>query len=298
MDKPRSSPAAPILETRRRVMRIVSESERRLTPIDVEKTLRARFKTDKTICRAALKSLLEDNEIVYAYLFGASFIQKSMNRPVRVSTRVVLTPPGMACRASAGEAVVSLNPGASFGSGDHPSTRLAVRGVDRALGARDPGVKSGCALSLDIGTGSGVLAIVAASLGPGRAIGIDRDPNALWEARQNVRANRLEHRIEISDRGVETIGQKFSLIMANLRTPTLGRLVALMHALLAPDGCIVVSGVRVDETRDLARSFNRAGLGCTWKETEKGWAGLAFERGRPVLTTPAMDGERQGDHRR
>ena len=282
MDKPPISLAAYIREARRQVMRGVSEAEKKLTPREIEKTMRARFGTDKRMFRAALKSLLEDNEIVYSYTFGNSFIEKSMNKPVRISNRIVLKPPDMSYRPSSNEAVIDLRPGASFGSGDHPTTRLAVRGIDHVLADNEHARKNGRTRSLDIGTGSGILAIVAVSLGIERAVGIDMDPCALAEARQNVRMNRLERRIEISDQGVEKIDEKFSLITANLRAPTIKRLCSRLNELLEPDGCIVVSGVRTGEIRDLSAVFNRNGLQCAWKDIEKSWAGLAFDRNKPA----------------
>ena len=263
---------------RKKVFETVSESKRRLTPGELEKRLSQWLTTDKKAFKTAIRNLVEDRELVYTYNFGCSFLEKSFNKPTRISKRIVLKPPGALYRPLSDEVAIELQHGASFGSGEHPSTRLAVRGIEQALSIKEFNRERGNIHALDIGTGSGVLAIVAVMLGAKRAVGIDVDPCARAEAKENVKLNNLENRIEIQDRRVEKIYQKFSLITANLRFPTLKRLCSHITEVTEKGGSVIISGIKTGEVSDLLNIFTQKHFRCVWKEFEKDWAGLVFVR--------------------
>jgi ribosomal protein L11 methyltransferase len=130
--------------------------------------------------------------------------------------------------------------------------------------------------ALDIGTGSGVLAVAAVLFGIGRAVGIDIDPCARTEAEKNVKLNCLEHRITILDAAIEDIQEPYALITANLRYPSLKRLCSHIAGILQKKGAAVVSGIATHEVEDLLDAFNRNGCRCTWQADEKGWAALVL----------------------
>jgi len=263
---------------REKVFEIVSESKRRLTPGELEKRLPQRLTTDKKALKTAIRNLVEDRELVYTYNFGCSFLEKSFNKPTRISKRIVLKPPGAFYRPASDEVAIELQHGASFGSGEHPSTRLAVRGIEQALSKKEFFRERRDICALDIGTGSGVLAIVAVTLGAKRAVGIDIDPCARAEAKENVKLNNLENRIEIHGRNIEKIDQKFPLITANLRYPTLKRLCSHITEITEKGGSVIISGIKTSEVSDLLNIFTQEYFRCVWKEFEKGWAGLVFVR--------------------
>ena len=263
---------------RKKVFETVSESKRRLTLGELEKRLSHRLTTDKKAFKTAIRNLVEDRELVYTYNFGCSFLEKSFNKPTRISKRIVLKPPGALYRPLSDDVAIELQHGASFGSGEHPSTRLAVRGIEQALSKKEFFREKRNIHALDIGTGSGVLAIVAVMLGAKRAVGIDIDPCARAEAKENVKLNNLENRIEIQDRKVEKIYQKFPLITANLRYPTLKRLCSHITEVTEKGGSVIISGIKTGEVSDLLNIFTQKHFRCVWKELEKGWAGLVFVR--------------------
>jgi ribosomal protein L11 methyltransferase len=265
-----------MLEIRKEVLETVEGSWRRLTPADLEKTLLNTHEIDKQALKVAMKDLVADGELAYTYQFGCSFLEKSFNKPTRISKQIVLKPPGVFYKSKSDDVVVELRQGASFGSGEHPTTRLSIRGIETALSKMEISRGNSDTRALDIGTGSGVLAIVAVALGAGEAMGIDIDPCAIAEAKENVKINNFENRIEICDRNVENINQKFSLITANLRYPTLKRLCSVMAERLAEGGSAVVSGVKADEVSDLLNVFARHNFRCIWEALEKDWAGLVF----------------------
>jgi ribosomal protein L11 methyltransferase len=263
---------------RREVLSCVNASNKKLTPRELEKTLSGRFSMDPKDFKTVIRNLVSDRELIYTYHFGCSFLEKSYEKPTRVSKRVVLKPPDMVYEPLFSDIVIDILKGASFGFGNHPTTRLAIQGIEAALYNKHGDINVGDGNALDIGTGSGVLAIAAVLIGIKRAAGIDIDPCARAEAQKNIKLNGLEHRIKILDTRVEDIKETYSLITANLRYPTLKRLCPHMAGITQKKGAVVVSGIKSDEVEDLLEGFTRNGFQCTWKAVEKGWAGMVLSR--------------------
>lgn len=150
-----------------------------------------------------------------------------------VPTRGGVAPPG--------RTPIRLDPGSAFGSGRHASTRLAIALLEEALAAR-PG-----ASVLDVGTGSGILAIAAHLLGARPVLAIDSDPEAVEEAWANARRNGCRDRFEASDLPLERIAARYDVVVANLDAPTLVRIGSELAARVAPGGELIVAGVREGE---------------------------------------------------
>jgi ribosomal protein L11 methyltransferase len=251
---------------------------RRQTPADILRALSHPPVFPKTSVQDAIRELVAAGVLAYTAEHGRTFLEPSFDRPMRVSARIVLSPPDREVPPGPGDIVVRLRPGAAFGVGRHPTTRLALRGIEFALG-RD-GAARGRAGSrvLDIGTGSGVLAIAAVKLGIENGVGLDIDPCAVVEAAQNVSLNGLAGRIEISDRGLERIDCVFSLVVANLRLPTLERLAAPIAALTMPGGALVVSGVQHEEQAAVVAAYGRQRFEYAWSVAEDRWVGLVLDK--------------------
>ena len=261
---------------RRKVLAMVEASSCRLTPGEIRKRFSGKEFVDEKTLKTAISDLILSRELTYTYQFGCSFLEKSYEKPTRVSRRVVLKPPGMVYDSSSCDIVIDILKGSSFGFGDHPTTRLAIQGIEAALSENYGILKAGNSRALDIGTGSGVLAIAAVLMGIQRAVGIDIDPCARAEAQKNIKLNGLEHRIKILDTRVEDIIETYSLITANLRYPTLKRLCPHMAGITQKKGAVVVSGIKSEEVGDLLDTFAQNGFQYTWKDSEKGWVGLAL----------------------
>jgi len=255
---------------------MVSESESRLTPGALEKRLNQKLSVPKSAFKTAVNDLVANGELVYTYTFGASFLEKSFNRPVRISKKITLKPPGVFYRPVSDEIVVKLMHGASFGTGDHPTTRIAAKGIERVLSTRDFFHNDKDLQVLDIGTGSGILAIIAVLLGAKTGVGIDIDPCARSEAKKNITLNHLENQIKILDQSLEQLDKTFSIITANLRYPTLKWLSPLIAKKTEKGGVVVISGIRTDEVSDLLKVYGQRHFRCVWEKVEKGWAGLVF----------------------
>jgi ribosomal protein L11 methyltransferase len=263
---------------KQKVTESVFESAKHLTQLDIEKELANSYFYPKKQIKQAIKALVAEQTLVYTYKYGHSFLEKSFNKPVRISKHVVLTPPGLLFRKNSGDIVVEIIQGASFGSGAHPTTRLAVRGIEYTLRTERFLEKNKYNCALDIGTGSGVLAILAVMLGVDEAIGIDFDSIARKEAKDNVRINRLENQIRIYNQPIESIDKQFSLITANLRYPTLHKLYSRLDHITEHKAVVVISGLKTSEMPDVQKLYTQRLFKLEKSEVEKGWGAMVFKK--------------------
>ena len=272
LEKTPIEPAA----VREDMLRMVAESTSRVAPPALEKKLVERFGLTKKEAKAVIRELVSDGELAYTYEFGSTFLELSYNRPVRVSNRVVLKPPGRNFRPKAEDVVITLKSGAAFGDGRHPTSRLAVRGIEYVLKDFKAVWTKNATRVLDIGTGSGILVITAVRMGVHSGLGIDIDPTARAEATENVSLNRLGDRVEISDQPLETIDGNFNLVAANLRYPTLKKIGPTLKKITCSEGLVVCSGIRSHELADLTNIYKEIGFELAWQEQSLEWGGVAF----------------------
>lgn len=251
---------------------------RRHVPADLLKELARDLNLPRERVQAALQELVAAGELAYTFEHGRTFLEPSFDRPVRLSDRIILTPPGRVFQARPGEAILQIMPGASFGAGRHPTTRLALKAIDFVLGREGESLTRRGSCVLDIGTGSGVLAMAAVKLGIETGVGVDIDPCAVAEAKANVELNGLSGRIGVSDRAVETIDGVYAMVAANLRTPTLARLAPYLAGFTAPRGALVMSGIRTAECDELLGAFEKRSFMVVWIEEEQEWAGLVMTK--------------------
>lgn len=266
-----------------RVMEHVRKSLQHLTPLDLERRVSADLGISGKTARKVVKSLVSENQLSYTQNLGRSFVEISRNRPVNVGQDFVLAPPGVSCPPENGRVIVRIAPGASFGIGDHATTRIALKLISRVFRENALPCPPEEALVLDIGTGTGVLAIAACLMGAGRAIGTDTDPCARSEAAHNVCLNDLEERIHIdytqdgseSCPGHRTPG--YSMILANLRYPTLARLCGEITRIASPGAIVIFSGFRDHEMADLVRIYTSCGFRPIGELTENAWCGITLK---------------------
>jgi ribosomal protein L11 methyltransferase len=258
----------------------IALSPAKVTPSALTRKLSEKYQLAAKQIKAIVRNLISNGELAYTYQFGSTYLELSFDRPRKVAQFVVLHPPGCSYLPGPHEVAVQIQPGVSFGDGRHPTTRLAIRGIGRVLRQQCCGSKFSCSGVLDVGCGSGVLVIAAVSLGAAAGLGIDIDACALAEARHNVRMNALEDRVEISGQPLETIGRRFKMITANLRFPSLKRLRSTFGLLSAPEGVLIVSGIRTIELHDLLQLYAEKRWDCRWRQSEAGWAGAVLQRKR------------------
>ena len=190
----------------------------------------------------------------------------------KIGARTVIKPTWEEYEARAGEIVAELEPGAAFGTGQHATTALCIRALEELV---RPGMTV-----FDIGTGSGVLAIVAAKLGAKRVEAVDFDPVAVRVARENVRQNDVEDivRTERSDL-LKSVAGEADLIIANIIADIIVRLFGEVEAHLAPDGTMLLAGIIEDRLQDVVEAAALHGFAVEKIEQEKGWAAVIVKGG-------------------
>jgi ribosomal protein L11 methyltransferase len=260
------------------VIATIASSAAKITPPVLEKLLFERYGFKKKQIKTVIKDLVFSGELTYTYEFGCTFLERSLNKPVRISRHVVLLPPGHSFRSKPNDVVVKIAPGASFGAGNHPTTRLAIKAIEFVLLGVAAIKKKQEGTVLDIGTGSGVLILTAVLGGMGGGLGIDIDPCARMEAAVNVRNNGLEDRVTISGHTLDTIDQRYMMVLANLRYPSLKRLYGRLTEVTAERGTLILSGIRNDEVEDLLGEYTKSRFKYLWSDHELGWAGVVLQK--------------------
>ena len=165
---------------------------------------------------------------------------------------------------------VTIQPSMGFGTGHHASTRLCLRLLqDSACHGQSV---------LDVGTGSGVLAIAAALLGARRVLGVDCDPDALASARENVALNAAAVELQPLDLAsdADAMTDLFDLVTANLTGAMLERYARTLRRWVGPGGTVIASGFQVDEESGVSTAFEHTGLTVCSRSTEAGWVALGF----------------------
>ncbi len=194
--------------------------------------------------------------------------------PMRIG-RAFVRPSWVDAPAPPGTAEVVLDPGMAFGTGTHPTTALCLAALSDLLAAH-PG-----AAVLDVGTGSGLLAIAARKLGAGRVVGNDNDPVAIAVARENADRNGVE--IALTVEGLEAISGRFDLVVANILANTLVELAPAIAAKLAPGGAVLLSGILGPQEDEVRGAYLAEGLRPLPRgdRREGEWSLLALERPAP-----------------
>jgi len=205
---------------------------------------------------------------------------------LRVGRRIVVRPTWRRHRRLPDDVVLAMDPGMAFGTGLHPTTRLCLAGIDRwADEGRLAGPGGPPSRGLDVGCGSGILAIAAARLGVGHVLGVDTDPIAIEATLANARRNRLVRRVTARQGSLPSGEPPFDLVFANLIASLLVALAADLRAeLRAPDGStgggrLLASGIFIDREADVRAAFEAVGLRVERATSEGDWVALEARRG-------------------
>lgn len=257
--------------------------------------------------RAALKSGLDEIQS-YGLNIGSGKIScqkvrredwaeswKRHFKPIEIGSALLIKPSWIKRRPRKGQAVIILDPGLSFGTGQHPTTSFCLQQVVECFEFRVPGSGSKRRATtnhskpetqnpklafLDIGTGSGILAIAAAKLGYAPVDAFDFDPESVRVARENALKNGVLRKIHITRRDVTKLPlraeKKYSLVCANLiSTLLLAERKRILYR-LKPDGVLVLAGILNSEFALVQKDYERAGLRLIASKVEKEWRSGAF----------------------
>jgi ribosomal protein L11 methyltransferase len=200
---------------------------------------------------------------------------------LRIGRRLVIRPTWRRHRRAPGDVVLALDPGMAFGTGLHPTTRLCLAGIE---GWAERGLlvtgsaQAGGARVLDVGCGSGILAIAAGLFGAGELVGLDTDPIAVEATRANARRNGLGRRLSARQGSLPSGDPPFDLVMANLIASVLIAVAGELAAELRPAGRLLASGIFVDREADVRRALEAAGLAVADRSSEGDWVALEAVR--------------------
>jgi ribosomal protein L11 methyltransferase len=193
---------------------------------------------------------------------------------MRIGRRLVIRPTWRQHRAAPDDVVLTLDPGMAFGTGLHPTTRLCLAAIEVLA---DDGRLHGAQV-LDVGCGSGILAIAALKLGADAALGVDTDPIAIEATLANARRNRLGRRLGAREGSLPSGRPPVDVVLANLIAAVLVPLAPALNAELRPGGTLLASGIFVDREADVTAAFEAAGLAVAGRSTEGDWVALEAVR--------------------
>jgi ribosomal protein L11 methyltransferase len=200
---------------------------------------------------------------------------------MRMGRRIVIKPTWRDHLAAPDDVVLDLDPGMAFGTGLHPTTRLCLAALESAA---DRGLIDGARV-LDVGSGSGILAIAAAKLGARSVLGVDTDPIAIEATDANAARNGLAGRIRARAGSLPSAAPAHDVVLANLIAAVLIELAALLRDELRPGGTLLASGIFVDREAAVRESFDAVGLEVTGRTSEGDW--IALEAVRTAAATAA-----------
>jgi ribosomal protein L11 methyltransferase len=191
---------------------------------------------------------------------------------LRVSSRLVVCPTWRSYRPREGEAVVRLDPGMAFGTGQHPTTLMCLRALEELL---RPGMDV-----LDLGTGSGILALAAARLGAASVLALDIDLQAVAAARDNVRLNRLGAVVQVEEGGLDGAARAaFDLAMANINAAVIVEMAPALAEVLRAGGVLVVAGFSAESAERVVGALTSTGLVVERTLADGDWRALVARKG-------------------
>lgn len=193
---------------------------------------------------------------------------KKYYHPVQVGEHLVVCPSWEAYDRKPDEVVLTLNPGMAFGTGTHDTTRLCMELLEKYITPQDT--------VLDVGCGSGILAITAALLGANKIIGCDIDEVAVKVAGENAALNGVQDRIAFHQGDLTSqVEGSFQIICANIVADVIIRLSEDAGRYLAKDGIFITSGIIDTREQDVLNALEQNGFQVIERRTSGGWVALA-----------------------
>lgn len=175
-----------------------------------------------------------------------------------------------------GQQVLEMDPGMAFGTGQHASTKLALQLLAQTMKTSAPTKRI-----LDVGTGTGILAMAGALFGAEAIIAIDNDPEAVEVAEENIRHNNLDTVISVSDTPFEAITERYEIICANIIHNVLVEMAPDMVRCSAPGGAVIVAGILAgNQEESIIARYAQDDFSLADARYEQEWVALLFRNDR------------------
>jgi ribosomal protein L11 methyltransferase len=208
---------------------------------------------------------------------------KQYFKPSRVGRRMVIKPTWEEFAATDDDIILELDPGQAFGTGTHPTTRLCLETLENIFSHEPPfhtpPLPEPAGL-LDVGTGSGILAIAAAKFGAGRVVATDIDPKAVSVAQQNLAMNGVQERVAVSAAPLREVAGTFEVVVANILAEELVRLAPELVEKITGEGFLVLSGILTEKEDIVLEGFARFPLVLLDTRRDKEWSCITYRLAR------------------
>ncbi len=191
--------------------------------------------------------------------------------PLRVGSRLLIRPSWSEEPAGDAAVVLTLDPGRAFGTGTHATTSLCLDIIARLADGPVPPRRV-----LDVGAGSGILAMAAAALGAREVVACEIDPDACQVAAENIAANGLQQTITVTTSPIEALSGHFELVLANILAGENIRLAPHFLARLAPGGHLVLSGILIEQEQAVVDAFGSLPLTLLAIDRRDEWSCLLY----------------------
>ncbi|MBQ8331490.1 MAG: 50S ribosomal protein L11 methyltransferase [Clostridia bacterium] len=198
---------------------------------------------------------------------------KAYYKPIRIGEKIVIVPAWEKYEAQPNDVVVRMDPGMAFGTGTHETTRLVIGLLEKYV---TPDIRV-----LDVGCGSGILAICASKLGAGSCKAYDIDPVAVKVARENIKDSGLDNvTCDVSDllKQVDTTYAPYRVICANIVADIIIRMTPDVGRLMDEQSVILASGIIVERSEDVIACFREHGFEIVERVDENGWCALVVKK--------------------
>ncbi|MCB2184870.1 MAG: 50S ribosomal protein L11 methyltransferase [Deltaproteobacteria bacterium] len=222
-----------------------------------------------------LASTCEEGQVLMRFqdLKGQDWSEnwKQYFHPRMITRRLLVRPPWEEAPLGPETEVLIVDPGQAFGTGQHESTKLCLELVDAMAQADNLPLRV-----LDVGCGTGILALACLRFGAGSALALDVDPQAVEATRHNAALNGLADRVEASTLPLKDVDERFELILANLTALDLIALAGPLARLRSATGRLIVSGLLTDQADQVRAAFEAEGLKEEERASLVGWAALVL----------------------
>ena len=189
---------------------------------------------------------------------------------IRVSDKFVIKTTFKDYKAQQGEIVLTIDPKMSFGTGEHQSTKLIIKLLEKY-------VRPGMSL-LDVGSGSGILSIAAIILGAAEAIALDKDERCYENCKENCELNSVTGKVKIVNGEISDLKEdNFDLILANIQKDVLLNIANQIMQKIKPNGIVIFSGLLVKDEKDITQRYAETGLETVESDSIDEWIALVLK---------------------
>ncbi|MGI6686258.1 MAG: 50S ribosomal protein L11 methyltransferase [Bacillota bacterium] len=197
---------------------------------------------------------------------------KAFYKPEKIGERVVVKPSWEEYQVQKDDVMVEMDPGMAFGTGNHPTTAMCIRALEEYIFPK-------CRV-LDIGTGSGILAVTAAKLGAEKVLAVDHDPVSIDATWQNINLNKVQGQVSVFQGDLVTgIEEKVDIIVANIIADVIIRLIPHTHSLLDKNSIFIASGIIKERLPEVENVFHENSFVIEKVLYEEEWVALIARRG-------------------